>query len=87
MTCTTGARLASRAPPSAATIRANGRSWCSYAPTMASRTRPRNSVNGGSPEASQRMGSVLTRKPISGVSAARRRLALVVPTTRSSCPV
>ena len=49
-------------------------------------TRASSSLNGGSPDRSLRIGSVLTRKPISGASSGRPRFALTVPTTRSCLP-
>ncbi len=54
---------------------------------VASLSRASSPVNGGSPDRSPRIGSMLTRKPMSGASSARPRLALTVPTVMSVCPV
>src|SRR6202035_3593494 len=54
---------------------------------VASLSRAISPVKGGSPARSPRIGSMLTRKPMSGASSARPRLALTVPTVMSVCPV
>ena len=59
--CASGSRSAA----SSSTSCSKGRSWCAYAPSAASRTRPSSSRKVGSPPRSPRSTSVLTKKPIS----------------------
>ncbi len=86
-TWNTGLRPGSRGTASASTRRSKGSSWCSQAPSVASRTRHSSSPNAGSPEQSVRSATVLTRKPTTPSSSGRVRPARGAPTTTSSSPV
>ncbi len=86
ITWKSGVWLRERSTRSASTRRSNGTSWCWYAPSVPSRTRPSSAWNDGLPERSVRSASVLTKKPISPSVSRRVRLAMGVPTTTSSCP-
>jgi hypothetical protein len=87
ITWKSGAWLRLRSGCSSATSRSNGTSWCSYAPSVPSRTRPSSSRKVGSPERSVRSTSVLAKKPISSSTSRRVRPAMGLPTTTSSLPL
>ena len=71
ITWNSGEWLRSRSGCSSSTSCSKGRSWCAYAPSVASRTRRSSSRKLGSPDRSVRSTSVLTKKPISpSISAA-----------------
>ncbi len=78
-----GVRPRSRLGSSSSTSFSNGTSWCMYAPSVASRTRPSRAAKLGSPDASTRRTRVLTKQPMMLSASARVRPAIGVPTSRS----
>ncbi len=82
-----GEWLKLRSGRSSATSLSKGTSWCSYAPSVTSRTRPTSARKLGSPDRSVRSTSVLTKKPISSSTSPRPRPATGLPTTTSSLPL
>src|SRR5215472_3277627 len=85
--CTSGFRLRSRSGCSSSTSCSNGRSWCSYAPSAPSRTRPSTSPRLGFPPSSVRIASVFTKNPTSPSTSRIVRFAIGDPTTTSSLPL
>ncbi|MCY1226853.1 hypothetical protein D9M72_391030 [compost metagenome] len=85
--CTSGLRLRSRGTPAASTMRSNGRPSCSKAASTSRRHAASTSRKLAPALRRERSGTTLTKKPISGSSAASCRPATSVPSTRSSMPV
>ena len=86
ITWNTGACARLRSGRTSSSTRSKGTSWCAYASSVVSRTRPSSSRKLGSPERSVRSASELRKSPTIRSVSARVRPAIGVPTTTSSCP-
>ena len=73
-----------RSGASSSTSFSKGVSWCEYAPSAVSRTRPTSSRNVGSPDRSALSTRVFRKQPIKPSSSGRIRPAMGEPTTMSS---
>src|ERR1051326_5148539 len=87
LTWKSGPRPTLRSGRNSSTSRSNGTSWCAYAPSAASRTRPSSSRNVTPARTPTRSTSWLTKNPMSPSVSGRVRFATSVPTTISSRPL